>query len=70
MQQFMKSPQLSTFSGVFTPNILTIVGVIIFLRAGFVVGNAGLLSTLAILVLCHLVSIITTFSLSSISTNM
>ncbi|MDD4527400.1 MAG: amino acid permease [Candidatus Margulisbacteria bacterium] len=66
----MNSPKLSTFTGVFTPNILTIIGVIIFLRSGFVVGNAGLLSALLILVLCHVVSVITTFSLASIATNM
>ena len=32
---------LGTFAGVFTPSILTILGIILFLRLGFVVGNAG-----------------------------
>ncbi len=32
---------LGTFDGVFTPTILTILGVIMFLRLGWVVGNAG-----------------------------
>ena len=35
------SNQLGTFGGVFTPSILTILGVIMFMRAGFVVGQAG-----------------------------
>lgn len=62
--------KLSTFTGVFTPNILSIIGVIMFLRLGFVVGNAGLMYALVILFFCHIVSIVTTFSLSSIATNM
>ena len=32
-----------TFGGVFTPTLLTILGVIMFLREGWVMGNAGLL---------------------------
>ena len=35
--------RLGTFGGVFTPSILTILGVIMFLGAGFVIGQAGLL---------------------------
>lgn len=66
----MSSPKLSTFRGAYTPNVLTIIGVILFLRSGFVIGNAGLLSALLILVLCHVVSVVTTFSLASIVTNM
>ena len=37
-----KKANLGTFSGVFTPSILTILGIILFLRLGFVVGSAGL----------------------------
>lgn len=33
---------LGTFGGVFTPSILTILGVIMYLRFGWVVGNVGL----------------------------
>ncbi len=35
-------PTLGTFLGVYTPSILTILGVVLFLRAGWVVGNVGL----------------------------
>jgi amino acid transporter len=33
--------KLGTFSGVFTPSVLTILGIILFLRLGYVVGSAG-----------------------------
>ena len=55
---------LGTFAGVFTPSILTILGIILFLRLGYVVGNAGLGRTLIILALANGISVLTTFSLS------
>ena len=42
---------LGTFGGVYTPSILTILGVIMYLRFGWVVGNVGLLGTLIIVTL-------------------
>jgi len=36
---------LDTFAGVFTPSVLTILGIILFLRLGYVVGNADLGAT-------------------------
>ena len=44
-----KSAGFGMFGGVFTPCTLTILGVIMFLRFGYVVGNAGLLWALVIL---------------------
>jgi hypothetical protein len=38
--------RFGTFGGVFTPSILTILGVIMFMRANFVVGQAGVLGAL------------------------
>jgi hypothetical protein len=35
------SENLGTFAGVFTPSILTILGIILFLRLGFVTGSGG-----------------------------
>jgi amino acid transporter len=61
---------LGTFAGVFTPSILTILGIILFLRLGYVVGNAGLARALIILVLANGISMLTTFSLSAIATNL
>jgi amino acid transporter len=61
---------LGTFGGVFTPSILTILGLILFLRLGYVVGSGGIYQTLLILVLANTISVLTTFSLSAISTNL
>ncbi len=71
----MSAPQqgrqgtLGTFAGVFTPSVLTILGIILFLRMGFVVGNAGLLRTLVIIGIATLVSVLTSTSLAAIATN-
>ncbi len=61
---------LGTFAGVFTPSILTILGIILFLRLGYVVGNAGLSLTLVILLLANGISVLTSVSLSAIATNL
>ena len=37
-----------TFQGVFTPSILTIIGVILYLRFGWMLGNVGLAASLAV----------------------
>jgi amino acid transporter len=54
---------------VFTPSILTILGIILFLRSGYVVGNAGLAGTLVIIGIATAVSVLTSISLSAIATN-
>jgi len=61
---------LGTFAGVFTPSVLTILGIILFLRLGFVVGNAGLGPALLILLLANGISVLTSVSLSAIATNL
>ncbi len=61
--------RFGTFSGVFTPSILTILGVVMYLRFGWVVGNVGLLGALAIVVVSHVISLTTGLSISSLSTN-
>ncbi len=61
--------KFGTFSGVFTPNVLTILGVIMYLRLGWVVGNAGFLGAVLIILLAKSVTICTGLSLSSITTN-
>jgi amino acid transporter len=61
---------LGTFAGVFTPSILTILGIILFLRLGYVVGHAGLKQALIIIGLANAISVLTSVSLSSIATNL
>ncbi|MCF8128823.1 MAG: amino acid permease [Deltaproteobacteria bacterium] len=58
-----------TFSGVFTPTLLTILGVIMYLREGWVVGNAGLLGAWLIILISFAITAFTALSLSSITTN-
>jgi len=60
---------LGTFGGVFTPSILTILGIILFRRLGYVVGVAGLLGALGMLALATVISVHTSVSLSAIATN-
>jgi len=62
--------KFGTFGGVFTPSILTILGVIMFMRSGFVVGQAGILGSIGILIIAKGITVLTAFSVSAISTNM
>ena len=64
------SAGLGTFGGVFTPSVLTILGIILFLRLGYVVGSAGLLKALIIIGLANFISVLTSISLSAIATNL
>ncbi|NBB84638.1 MAG: Na-K-Cl cotransporter [Bacteroidetes bacterium] len=58
-----------TFAGVFVPTLLTILGVIMFLRTGWVVGNAGILGGLTIISTAFLIVTCTGLAMSSITTN-
>jgi len=58
-----------TFGGVFTPTLLTILGVIMYLREGWVVGNAGLLGAWLIIILAFAITAFTGLSMSSVTTN-
>lgn len=61
--------KLGTFGGVYTPSILTILGVIMYLRFGWVVGNVGLLGTLLIVTLSTSITFLTSLSISAIATD-
>jgi solute carrier family 12 sodium/potassium/chloride transporter 2 len=64
-----KAGGLGTFGGVFTPSILTILGVIMYLRFGWVVGNVGLLGTLIIVTLSTGITFLTALSIAAIATD-
>lgn len=61
--------RFGTFGGVFTPNTLTILGVIMFLRFGQVVGNSGVWLALAIIALSKTITTLTALSVAAIATN-
>ena len=62
--------RFGTFLGVYTPSVLTILGVMMYLRFGWVIGNAGLPAALTILVASSGITFITALSASAIATNM
>lgn len=63
------SRSFGMFTGVFVPTFLSIIGVILFLRLGYIVGEVGLLGTIIIILLAMSVSITTGLALSSIVSN-
>ncbi len=65
----VKRRGLGTFGGVFTPSILTILGVIMYLRFGWVVGNAGLRNTMIIVTIATAITLLTGLSIAQIATD-
>ena len=61
--------KFGTFEGVFTPSILTILGVIMYMRLGWVVGNAGLIGAIGIILVAHVIAVTTGLSVSSVATD-
>ena len=59
-----------TFKGVYTPSVLTIFGVVMYLRFGWVLGNVGLWGTLLIVTLATSITFLTGLSISAMATNM
>ena len=64
-----KQKKFGAFAGVFTPSVLTILGVIMYMRLGWVVGNAGLITALVIIIISHVISVTTGLSISSVATD-
>jgi amino acid transporter len=62
--------KFGTFLGVFTPSVLTILGLIMYLRFGFVLGNLGLGLTLLVVLMASSITFITGMSASAIATNL
>ena len=64
-----RQKKFGAFAGVFTPSILTILGVIMYMRLGWVVGNAGLIGTIIIIIIAHVIAVTTGLSVSSVATD-
>jgi amino acid transporter len=64
-----RAATLGTFQGVFRPTVLTLCGVMIYLREGWLVGNAGLGGALLAIILIFVIIGTTALSVSSITTN-
>ena len=62
--------KFGTFLGVYTPSALTILGLIMYLRFGWVLGNLGLGTTLVVVLLASSITFITGLSASALATNM
>ncbi|MFK5895200.1 MAG: amino acid permease [Pseudomonadota bacterium] len=50
-------------------SILTILGVIMYMRLGWIVGNSGLIGAIVIIVIAHVISVATGLSVSSVATD-
>jgi len=60
---------LGTFGGVYTPSVLTILGVIMYLRFGWVVANVGWGGALIVVTLATSITLLTGLSISAIATD-
>src|SRR3990167_7070334 len=62
--------KFGTIKGVFIPDVLQMIGVILFMRLGFILGHVGILKMGSIIILSALLLMVTGFSLTAIVTNM
>ncbi|XP_040288090.1 solute carrier family 12 member 7 isoform X2 [Bufo bufo] len=65
----MKETRMGTFIGVYLPCLQNILGVILFLRLTWIVGNAGVLESFCIVLMCCSCTMLTAISMSAIATN-
>ncbi|HKK73927.1 MAG TPA: hypothetical protein VJ953_02545 [Saprospiraceae bacterium] len=61
--------KFGTFLGVFLPSLLTILGLIMYLRFGWIVANLGLGLTIVIVLVANVITFISALSAASIATN-
>uniref|UniRef100_A0A8C5H4M0 Solute carrier family 12 member 4 n=1 Tax=Gouania willdenowi TaxID=441366 RepID=A0A8C5H4M0_GOUWI len=64
-----KSPNMGTLMGVYLPCLQNIFGVILFLRLTWIVGMAGIIQSLLIVLMCCSCTMLTAISMSAIATN-
>uniref|UniRef100_A0AAQ4PVP0 Solute carrier family 12 member 4 n=1 Tax=Gasterosteus aculeatus aculeatus TaxID=481459 RepID=A0AAQ4PVP0_GASAC len=63
------SPNMGTLMGVYLPCLQNIFGVILFLRLTWIVGMAGIMQSLLIVLMCCSCTMLTAISMSAIATN-
>uniref|UniRef100_A0A665T2M5 Solute carrier family 12 member 9 n=1 Tax=Echeneis naucrates TaxID=173247 RepID=A0A665T2M5_ECHNA len=63
------SPKLGVVFGVVIPTLLSMFSVVVFLRIGFVVGQAGLYQSIAMFLVAYCIITMTVLSVCAISTN-
>uniref|UniRef100_A0A4W3IPB6 Solute carrier family 12 member 9 n=1 Tax=Callorhinchus milii TaxID=7868 RepID=A0A4W3IPB6_CALMI len=61
--------KLCTFFGVVVPTVLSMFSIVVFLRVGFVVGQAGFLQSILMLAVAYVIISLTVLSVCAISTN-
>jgi solute carrier family 12 sodium/potassium/chloride transporter 2 len=61
--------KFGTFEGVFLPTLLTILGAVMYLRTGWIVGNAGLAGAWLIILIANMITFCTGLSISTVATN-
>ncbi|XP_033755337.1 solute carrier family 12 member 6-like isoform X2 [Pecten maximus] len=64
-----KQAKLGTLLGVYLPTIQNIFGVLLFIRMTWIVGMAGALESLGIVIICCCTTMLTAISMSAIATN-
>lgn len=64
-----RNSKLGTFNGVFVPTTLNVLSILMFLRFGFIIGQAGILGIFGLLFISFSIDLLTTLSISAISTN-
>lgn len=65
-----KGYNFGTFQGVFMPSVLTILGVVMYLRLGWVLGNLGIIGTILTVTIATSITFVTALSISELATNM
>ena len=65
-----QAEKFGAFLGVYTPSVLTILGLIMYLRFGWVVGNLGMGWTIFVVLVASSITAVTALSASAIATNM
>ncbi|MCB1198177.1 MAG: Na-K-Cl cotransporter, partial [Deltaproteobacteria bacterium] len=64
------SAKFGTLKGVFIPSALTIFGVIMYLRMGWMVAHVGLIGSIVIITLSSMITFMTGLSIAATATNM